>query len=64
VRCKLAWRGDRAQDAAMSVANTLAPLVDFVFPPRCPLCGEGIAAQAGVCVGCWQELVIPGKPAC
>jgi predicted amidophosphoribosyltransferase len=48
----------------MSVANTLAPLVDFVFPPRCPLCGEGIAAQAGVCVGCWQELVIPGKPAC
>lgn len=48
----------------MSVAKTLAPLVDFVFPPRCPLCGEGIAAQAGLCVGCWGELVIPGKPAC
>lgn len=48
----------------MSVAKTLAPLVDFAFPPRCPLCGEGIAAQAGLCLACWSELVIPGKPAC
>ncbi len=48
----------------MSVAQTLMPLVDFVFPPRCPLCGEGIAAQGGLCLGCWSELVIPGKPAC
>ena len=48
----------------MSLAKTLAPLVDFVFPPRCPLCGEGIAAQGGLCLGCWDELVIPGKPAC
>jgi ComF family protein len=48
----------------MPVAKTLAPLVDFVFPPRCPLCGEGIAAQAGLCAGCWDGLVIPGKPAC
>jgi ComF family protein len=48
----------------MQVAKTLSPLVDFVFPPRCPLCGEAIAAQAGLCAGCWDELVIPGKPAC
>lgn len=48
----------------MSVANALMPLVDFVFPPRCPLCGEGLAAQGGLCVACWNELVIPGKPAC
>ena len=48
----------------MSVAKTLSPIVDFVFPPRCPLCGEGIAAQAGLCLGCWDELVIPGKPCC
>lgn len=48
----------------MQVAKTLSPLVDFVFPPRCPLCGEGIAAQAGLCVACWDELVIPGQPAC
>lgn len=48
----------------MSVAKALLPIVDFVFPPRCPLCGEGIAAQAGLCLACWDELVIPGKPAC
>jgi ComF family protein len=48
----------------MSLASALAPVVDFVFPPRCPLCGEGIAAQAGLCLECWGELVIPGKPAC
>ncbi len=48
----------------MSVAQTLMPIVDFVFPPRCPLCGEGLAAQGGLCVTCWSELVIPGKPAC
>jgi len=43
---------------------SLAPLVDFVYPPRCPLCGEAIAAQTGLCAACWSELVIPGEPAC
>lgn len=42
----------------------LAPVVDFVFPPRCPLCGEGTADQGGVCAICWQRLDIPGEPAC
>jgi len=48
----------------MSVSETLSPLVDLVFPPRCPLCGEGISAQTGLCVACWDELAIPGEPAC
>ena len=48
----------------MPVADALAPLVDLVFPPRCPLCGEGIASQTGLCAGCWGALVIPGEPAC
>ncbi len=42
----------------------LAPVVDILFPPRCPLCGEGIAAQTGLCAVCWGELAIPGEPAC
>ncbi|MCB2061059.1 MAG: ComF family protein, partial [Novosphingobium sp.] len=41
-----------------------APVVDLVFPPRCPLCGEGLSAQTGLCVSCWNDLVIPGEPAC
>ena len=44
--------------------QAVAPLVDLVYPPRCPLCGEGLAAQGGLCPACWQELAIPGKPAC
>lgn len=48
----------------MTMAEAFAPLVDFVYPPRCPSCGEGIAAQEGLCTQCWAELVVPGEPAC
>ena len=41
-----------------------APVVDFIFPPRCPLCGDAIGAQAGVCAACWGDLAIPGDPSC
>lgn len=50
--------------AAMALAQALTPLADFVFPPRCPLCGAGLAAQGGLCAGCWAELAIPGEPSC
>ncbi|MCJ2177452.1 ComF family protein [Novosphingobium album (ex Hu et al. 2023)] len=48
----------------MRIAQAMAPLVDLVFPPRCPLCGDGIGAQTGLCAACWGELAIPGEPAC
>lgn len=48
----------------MSKLAALTPLVDLVFPPRCPLCGEGLAAQSGLCAACWGELAIPGEPCC
>ncbi len=48
----------------MALADAISPLVDLVFPPRCPLCGEGIAAQTGLCAACWSELIIPGDPSC
>ncbi len=48
----------------MHVPAALAPVVDLVFPPRCPLCGEGLAAQGGLCSACWGELAIPGEPCC
>ena len=50
--------------AAKLLAETFAPVVDLVYPPRCPVCGEGLAAQSGLCTPCWSELVIPGEPAC
>jgi ComF family protein len=49
---------------AMKLAEAFAPLVDLVYPPRCPSCGEGIAAQDGLCATCWGELAFPGEPAC
>ena len=44
--------------------QALSPVIDLVYPPRCPLCGEGMAAQQGLCVACWSQLAIPGTPAC
>ena len=46
------------------IKNGIAPVVDLVYPPRCPLCGDGMAAQDGLCGTCWSELVIPGEPCC
>lgn len=48
----------------MAFAETLAPVLDLVFPPRCPLCGQGISSQTGLCGACWNQLAIPGEPAC
>ncbi|MCP5396834.1 MAG: ComF family protein [Sphingomonadaceae bacterium] len=49
---------------ARALADSLAPLVDLVYPPRCPLCGGGTAKQGGLCSSCWEELEIPGEPSC
>ncbi|WP_394658531.1 double zinc ribbon domain-containing protein [uncultured Novosphingobium sp.] len=35
-----------------------------MFPPRCPLCGDGVSTQGGLCAECWGELAIPGEPSC
>ncbi|AKM06945.1 ComF family protein [Pelagerythrobacter marensis] len=50
--------------AANILRDSIAPLVDLIYPPRCPACGEGIANQAGLCLTCWTGLEIPGEPAC
>lgn len=39
----------------------IRPLVDFVYPPRCPLCGAGLAGQDGLCGDCWSQLDIPAE---
>lgn len=46
------------------LAESLRPIVDLVYPPRCPLCGDAIAAQVGLCVDCWDKLDVPSEPAC
>lgn len=44
--------------------SILTPIIDLLFPPRCPLCGETLAAQGGLCAACWGMLAMPGEPAC
>lgn len=34
----------------------LSPLVDLIYPPRCPSCGVAVAAHGGLCVDCWSQL--------
>jgi ComF family protein len=60
------WRRRKCGDrlGGMALAQSLEPLLDLVFPPRCPLCGEGVAAHGGLCAACWASLVVPGAPAC
>jgi ComF family protein len=48
----------------MKLAAAFGPLVDLIYPPRCPSCGDGITSQNGLCPACWGDLVIPGEPAC
>ena len=42
----------------------LSPVVDLVFPPRCPVCGDAVAAQGGLCITCWSDIEQPREPAC
>jgi ComF family protein len=51
----------------MAAVNTLAkelkeglrPVVDLVYPPRCPSCGAAIATHGALCLDCWGELEFP-----
>ncbi|MFN3863493.1 MAG: ComF family protein [Erythrobacter sp.] len=42
------------------LGQSMKPLVDLVYPPRCPLCGAALAGQDGLCGECWGLLEIPG----
>lgn len=48
----------------MGLSEVTTPVIDLLFPPRCPLCGEGLSTQTGLCAGCWAGLAIPGEPSC
>ncbi len=46
------------------ISESLRPVVDLVYPPRCPLCGDAISNQDGLCAPCFSQIEVPGEPAC
>jgi len=46
------------------LSESVKPVVDLVYPPRCPLCGTALAEQGGLCAECWATLEFPGEPSC
>lgn len=45
--------------AVASFAKLFQPVVDLVYPPRCPACGAAITVQDGLCGDCWTMLEVP-----
>jgi ComF family protein len=45
--------------AVARFARHFGPVVDALYPPRCPSCGAAIASQAGLCGDCWSSLEVP-----
>ncbi|MCB4860827.1 ComF family protein [Sphingobium sp. PNB] len=44
--------------------TALGPLVDYALPPRCPGCGEIVAADDAFCLACWSGMRFLGAPCC
>lgn len=51
-------------DVRSQITEGFAPLVDLVYPPRCPICGDAIGRHGGLCLDCWGALHIPSEPSC
>lgn len=47
-----------------ALSAALEPVLDFVFPPRCPACGAAVGRHGGLCSECWSGLVVPAEPWC
>lgn len=45
------------------LAHGIRPVVDIIYPPRCPACGVALADQRGLCGECWASLDIPAAGA-
>ena len=51
----MAWPSNITKE----IKEGVRPLVNLVYPPRCPSCGAGTAYQGSLCVDCWGELEFP-----
>jgi ComF family protein len=42
------------------LAHGLRPVVDMIYPPRCPSCGVAVFGEQGLCHECWDTLDVLG----
>lgn len=47
-----------------SWSRPLRIAIDYALPPRCPGCGEMVAADHAFCLACWKEMRFLGEPCC
>ena len=52
-------RGLRVRIVSRLVIESLQPVTDLIFPPRCPACGEIVGRQGGLCQTCWSTITPP-----
>lgn len=45
-------------------SRLIAPLVDLLFPPSCPNCGEMVDQAASLCGACWAKITFLADPLC
>lgn len=54
----------RVTKLGRTIGEGIAPIIDLVYPPRCPACGDGVGEHGGLCGECWSGLAIPAEPCC
>jgi len=42
----------------------MTKILDFLFPPSCPLCGDNVGADGTLCAACWGKINWIGNPKC
>ncbi len=48
----------------MTLARITTPIIDLIFPPRCPVCSEATDGDEQLCLACWQTIAFVTDPSC
>ncbi len=48
----------------LSTKRFFTALLDFVFPPRCPICHQEVSASHTLCPTCFQKMTFLTQPCC
>ena len=46
------------------MVNLLKHFLDFIYPPLCPICGDGVESHGNLCGKCWGKFNWISNPKC